>query len=171
MQPALEVVERDLPDNRVDHVLDLARQQHFPFAGRRRLGQEPPECQHLAEYARRLRKGQRSRGQQLSLPRRQALVHSVSQFMGQSHYVSRLSQVVQHHVGVHVDYRWMGEGAGCLSRRDGRVNPAVPEERLREPGHLWIKIAVGRQYRVTRLLPSDSSVRFHGQWRVPVPDF
>ena len=62
MQQRLELVEGDLADHRVQHVLDLAG-QHQTAAGRVGLGiQQRAEGQHLAEHAGRLGQGQRRAG-------------------------------------------------------------------------------------------------------------
>ena len=51
MQFALEIVKRDLADDRVDHVLDLASQQRLPLGFVLGSVQKLAEGQHLAENA------------------------------------------------------------------------------------------------------------------------
>jgi hypothetical protein len=129
VQLALEIVEGDLAHHGVDHVLDLAGEQHLA-GGVGGVGEQPAEGQHLAEDARRLGQRQRRRGQQLALPRGEALVHAVAELVRQRHHVARLAEVVEHHVGVHVGDGGVGEGAGRLAGLDARVDPALVEEGL-----------------------------------------
>ena len=116
VQPALEVVEGDLPDHGVDHVLDLRGEEDLARRLVRRRVEQPAEGQHLAEDARRLRERQRRRGQELPLRRRQPLVHAVAELVRQRHHVALLAEVVEQHVGVHVGHRRVREGARRLAR-------------------------------------------------------
>jgi hypothetical protein len=86
---ALEGVERDLADHRVDHVLDLGRQQRPPFGLGLRLGEQRLERQHLAEHRSRLGQRQRRRRHQRALAGGEHLVHAMAEFMGKRHHVAR----------------------------------------------------------------------------------
>ena len=170
VQPALEVVEGDLPHHGVDHVLDLRGQQDLPRGLILRPVQQPAEGQHLAEDARRLRQRQRRRGQQLPLPRRQPLVHPVPELVRQRHHVAALAEVVEQHVGMHVHHRRMREGPRRLPRLHPGVDPAPLEERPREVRHARIEAGVGVEHRRLRLLPADLPVVLARKRRVAVPD-
>jgi len=170
VQLAFEVVEGDLADHGVDHVLDLAGQEHLA----RRLvlcpGQQAAEGQHFAEDAGGLGQRQGRRGQHLALRGRQHLMNPVAKFMRQRHHVARLAEVVEHDIGVDLGHRRMGEGAGRLAGFHRGVDPAPLEERARDPRHLGGEGGIGTQHRVARLVPADGALFLDRQGRVAVPD-
>jgi hypothetical protein len=163
VQLALEIVEGDLPDDRVDHVLDLAREQHLALGIGLGACQHLAEGQHLAEDAGRLRERQRRARQKLPLTGGQTLVHAMAQFMGERHHVPRFAEVVQHHVGMHVRHRGMGEGAGGLALLDARVDPAIGEEGLGQFGHLRVEPGIGLRHHGARLVPRHDAGFLHRQ--------
>jgi hypothetical protein len=153
-----EVVEGDLAHDRVDHVLDLAGEERLLGLGVRRLGQELSEGQHLAEHARRLGKRQGRGAEKLALAGGEDLVDAVAQLVGERHHVPGLSEVVQHHEGMHVRHRGMGKGAGGLAGLDRRVDPAAVEEGCRELGEAGVEGGIGVGYGARGLVPADEPV-------------
>ena len=124
VHPALELAEGDLADHRVDHVLDLGRQQH---AAPHRIGlrvEQGPEGELLAEHRGGLGQGQRRARHQRPLRGGQHLVHAVAQLVRQGHHVPAAALVVHQHVGV-------GAGHGRDGRRRRCPCPAGPRHRSR----------------------------------------
>ena len=119
MHPRLERDEGDLPDHRVQHVLDLAG-EHDPAPRRVGLGrQQRPEGQHLAEHRGGLGQGQRRVGHQRPLPRRQHLMHAVPQFVRQGHHVAQPPLVVQQQIGCALGTVGCAKAPGALPGRTG----------------------------------------------------
>jgi len=154
----------------INDILDFARQQNLALARGFGVVQHFAECQHLAKNAGGFRQGQRGRRQHLALARRQHLMHAVAQFMCQGHHVARLSQIVQHHVRVHVGHRGMGKGARCLAGFDGGINPAFVKKRFGDFTHAGIKGGIGVHHHGFGLRPVDDAGVFHWQRCVAVPD-
>ena len=167
---AFEIVERDLADHRVDHVLDLAGQQDLALGIVFCPLQHAPERQHFAKDRGRLGQRQGGRGQHLALSRCKDLMHPMPQLVRERHDVARFAQVVEHDVGMHIRHRGMGKGTGGLARFHRGIDPALVEERLRDVGHARIEPGIGGHDRVARLVPADGAGVFHGQGRVAVPD-
>ena len=170
VQFALEIVEGDLAHHGVDHILDLARQQHFALLLRLCLLQQFAEGQHLAEHRCGFGQCQRGRGQQFALIRRQHLMHTVAQLVGQGHHIARLAQIVQHHIGVHRGDGGVGECARRLAGFHAGINPAVSEKRFGNFGHARIKGGIGLHYGAFGLRPIHSLGALHRQGGVAVPD-
>ena len=156
---ALELVEGDLPDHGVQHVLDLLG-QHDLAPGRVALaGQQRPEGQHLAEHAGGLGQGQRRVGHELALRAGQHLVHAVAELVGQGHDVRACGP----------DSSAAGRGetlgtVGCakapeaLPGRTGASIQSALEEALADGGQVRREGAVGVQHRRLRLGPGDGPV-------------
>ena len=162
-------IEGDLAHDRVDHVLDLLRQQRLPLLGVRGRVEQRLEGQHLAEHGGRLGQRQRRRRQQRPLRRRQHLVHAVAQLVRQRHHVARLALVVHEDVGVRRRHRRMREGAGRLALAHRRIDPAAVEEALGDGGHVRREAAVGVEHHRLRVRPGHDALRLVGQRRVAVP--
>ena len=99
VQLALEGVESDLAHHRIDHILDLGRQQGAALLGAR-IRQQGAESQHLAKDAGGLRQGQGGRRHQRAIVGGEHLMHPMAQLMGERHHVARLALIVQQHVGM-----------------------------------------------------------------------
>src|SRR5579883_114939 len=97
---ALEGIEGDLPDYRIDHVLDVRRQHRLAFLCVRGGGEEAAEGQHLAEHARGFGKRERSRRHQGAIRRRQDLMHAVAKLVRERHHVPRLALVTDENEGM-----------------------------------------------------------------------
>ena len=70
-------------------------------------------------------------------------MYPVPQFMGECHYIARFAHVVEHHIGMHGGDGRMRKGAGCFTRLNRGINPALGEKRFGDLGHLWRKLSVG----------------------------
>ena len=170
VQLAFEVVEGDLPHDGVDHVLDLAGQQHLALGPGLGAVQQLAEGQHLAEDRGGLGQGQRRRGEHLALIRGQHLVHAVAQLMREGHHVARLAEIVEQDIGMHLGHRGMGEGARRLAGLHAGVDPALAEERSGDLGHARIEGGIGLHHRRLGLSPGHDPGVLHRQRRVAVPD-
>ena len=170
VQLAFKVVKGDLANDRIDHILYLARQQGLALGLGLGPVQKLAEGQHLAKDAGRFGKGQRGRGQQLSLTRCQHLMDAVAQLMRKGHHVARFAKIVQHHIRMHGGDGRVRKGPGGLAGLDARVDPALVEEGGGKIGHPGIEGAVGIGHRLARFGPIDNPWRLVCQGGVAVPD-
>jgi hypothetical protein len=119
MDRALERIERDLADHRIDHVLDLAREERLTLLGVFGLRQKPLEGQHLTENAGGFRKRQRRWRHQSALLCGKHLMHAMTEFMRERHNVARLALIIHQHIGMRRRRRRMRERARRLPGRTG----------------------------------------------------
>ena len=169
VQQRLELVERGLPHDRVQHVLDLARQHDAPPLRVGFGGQQRAERHHLAEHARGLRQRQRRAGHQVAVLRRQHLVHAMAQLVRQGHDIPRLAVVVHQQVRMHRRHGRMGERATRLAVPQPGIDPGMIEKALPDVAELLREAAIGRQHAVPRLRPGNRPVNIIRQRRVAVP--
>ena len=162
------MIERDLADHRVQHVLDLRRQHDAPALRIGRIEQRA-EGQHLAEHARRLGQRQRRARHQVALLRRQHLMHAVAQLVRQRHHVARAAVVVQQQIGMRRRHRRMRERAARLARLQRRIDPRPVEEAPADLGEFRTERAIRRQHALARLVPGDRPVIVVRQRRIAVP--
>ena len=99
MHIALESIERNLSDNRVDHVLDLGREHGLALL-LVYVRQQLPEGEHLAENARGLGERERRGGHEGAIGRRQHLMHPMAKLVRQGHDVAGFALIVEQHVGM-----------------------------------------------------------------------
>ncbi len=170
VQLAFEVIEGDLPDDGVDHVLDLAGQQDLALGrGLCRL-QQLAEGQHLAEHAGSFGQRQRGGGEHLALARRQHLMHAVAKLMRQRHHVARFAKVVEHHIGMHFGDGGVRKGARGLAGLHARIDPALVEERLGQRCHFRGEGGIGIHHHGPGGGPVDHLHILGRQRRIAVPD-
>ena len=142
-----------------DHVLDLLGEHRLALAPARGPLQERAEGQHLAEDGRGLGQSQWRCRHQRALPRRQHLVHTMAELMGQRHHIPRLAHVIYQHIGVRGRHGGVGKGARRLARAHRRVDPVAIEEVARDVGHARVELAIGAENRVACLVPADHFLR------------
>ena len=70
-------------------------------------------------------------------------MNTVAKFVRKGHYITRLAEIVQHHVGVHVGYSGVCKGPGRFAGLPRGVDPAFVKEGLSERRHFGVKLAIG----------------------------
>ena len=94
----------------------------------------------------------------------------MTKFMRQSHDVTRLTEVVQHHIRMHRRNGRMCKRARSFARLYGRVDPPFVKEWLGQFGHLRVEITIGVQHSFGCFIPIHQPIIFHRERRVAVPD-
>ncbi len=90
--------------------------------------------------------------------------------MRQGHHIVLFSEVVQHHVRVHVGHRRVRKSPRGFPRFHFRVNPAFVEKRFGQFGHARVKIRVSIHHHRARLIPRNDQIILVGQGGVTVPN-
>ena len=167
----LTVVEGDLTNHSVEHILDLASEQDLALGFVAGIGEQALEGQHFPEHRRGFGQRQRGRAVEIALPGGQHLMHAVAQLVGEGHDIPCLALIVHQHVGVRRGYAGVGEGTGVLAGDDRRVDPALVEEITGDLGHGRGKPGVGVEHPRLGIEPRDLGFIGLGQGRVAVPGF
>ncbi len=150
----LELVHRDLAEDRGDRPLDVLGQERQAAGRLGRLLEQPAEDEGLAEDGRRL--GERQRGVLLedAARPRQGGVQAVAELMGQRQDVASLVRPVQQDVRVGAGDGVGAEGAAALARTDGRVDVVAVEEDLRGVAENRGEVAERVQHELAGLVPA-----------------
>ena len=169
MKACLEIMERHLPHDGVQHILDLARQK--PAAGACIIGavDQLAEGQHLGKDRGGLGQRQRRVRHQVSAVGGKALVNAVAHLVRQRHHIARLAGEIHQDVGVRGRRDRMREGTRALAGARRRIDPVAGEKRLRKLGHLRVEPGKAVEHKPLRLVPGEGPVVIIGKRRVAVP--
>ena len=160
MNAILETVHGDLTKDRGQGVVDLAHDHRqtdlwsalrFHQAGKR---------EHLSEDGRSFRHRQGRLCLEQTLLSRQALMHTVSQFVCERLNISKSAAVVHQYVGVGTGNSRVTEGPSDFSRIHRCVYTFLLEEICRDRFEDWMKGFVGLQDNTFRLIPCVKDFRF-----------
>ena len=94
VQLAFERIERDLSDDRVQHVLDFGREHRAAARFVLGLVEQRAEGQHLAEHGGGFGERQRCGRHERTVRRGKHLVHAMAELMRERHHVARLTLIV-----------------------------------------------------------------------------
>ena len=100
MEACLEIMERHLPYDGVQHILDLACEKPAARAGIIGAVDQFAEGQHLGKDRRGLGQRQRRIRHQISAVGGKTLVNAVAHFVRQRHHIARLAGEIHQNIGV-----------------------------------------------------------------------
>ena len=100
VKACLEIVEGDLPDNSVQHILNLASKKPLPDRRIIRAVNQPAKGQHLGKDRSGFSQCQRCVGHQISAISSKALVNAVAHLVRQRHHITRLAGKIHQNIGM-----------------------------------------------------------------------
>ena len=96
-------------------------------------------------------------------------MNAMPQFMRQSHHIARFSQIIQHHIGMHIGHGGMREGTGGFTGFNRRVYPPFGEKRFSQIRQTRIKACIGAHHRLAGLRPIYQTIGFQRKRCVSIP--
>ena len=169
MHARLEIVERDLSDHRVQHVLDLAGKKTPSHGDVISAVDKLAEGQHLGEDRCCFGERQRCVGHQIAAVGGKPLVDAMAHFMGQGHHIAGFAGKIHQDIGMRRRCDGMRKGAGALAGARCRVDPVPGEKGRRQIRHRRVEPGEGLHHQLLRLLPGKMALVATGQRRVAIP--
>ena len=115
VREALELVHRDLAEDRRDRILEVLREQREPSRRGRRGLEQAAEGERLPEHRGGLRERQRRPLVEDALRRGECRVHAVAELVRERQHVAAARRVVEQHVGMNGRDGVGAEGAAALA--------------------------------------------------------
>src|SRR5215472_10147236 len=109
MYPLLKGDERDLADDRVQHVLDLSSEHDLAPLRVGFARKQSAEGQHFTEYGRGFGERERRVGHQVALPVGEQLMDAVTELVRQGHDIAHATLVIEQQVWMRARHCRMGK--------------------------------------------------------------